>query len=187
MATLLAWLPNTLSLLRLALGLAFPWLPAESRLGVVLFAAFSDAADGEASRYFHVSSDLGRFLDPVADKVFLLGVVVGLLADGTLAWWEVVLLAVRDLAVVVLAGWVLLTEGPGAWRSTRARLLGKAATLLQFLFLLALLLDWETPGAVLFWSAVAAGCLAGADYAWVFVRERRKALPPCPAPPERRE
>ncbi len=76
------WLPNGLSLARLALGLALPWLPADWRLGAVLVAAITDLLDGLTARWLRAGSETGRVLDPLADKVFILSLVGILLSGG---------------------------------------------------------------------------------------------------------
>jgi phosphatidylglycerophosphate synthase len=133
-------LPNALSLARLALGLAFPWVPTGWRLAVVTVAAASDLADGALSRRFRLASSTGRVLDPLADKVFVLGVVVILLREGILPLWQVALLAVRAVAVLVRGAYLLRRGGWGDGGPPSPSLLGKAATAAQFVFLLSVLL-----------------------------------------------
>lgn len=166
----MAWLPNAISLLRLLLGLAFPWLPATWRLPVVILAAITDGADGQASRWLGAESKLGIVLDPIADKVFFGAVVMTLLIDGSATWLEVVLISLRDLIVLAggLAAW--LRDGGSSWRRMKPRPLGKLATVLQFAFIVAVLLeaaDWRTP--ILWTTAIVSG-LAGMDYVWAYVK-----------------
>ena len=166
----MAWFPNAISLLRLLLGLAFPWLPAIWRLPVVILAAFTDGADGQASRWLRAESKLGVILDPIADKVFFTAVVVTLLLDGNATWLEVVLISLRDLMVLVggLAAW--LRDGGSSWRRMQPRPLGKLATVLQFAFIVVVLVEaaaWRTP--LLLATALISG-LAGMDYVWAYVR-----------------
>ena len=71
-AHLMAVIPNALSIGRMVLGISFPWIPANWRVAVIIAAALSDLADGASSRQLQVTSSTGRFLDPVADKVFVL-------------------------------------------------------------------------------------------------------------------
>src|SRR5262249_33091889 len=114
--SLLQALPNGLSLLRLLLGLSFPWLPPAWHLPVVLVATLTDLLDGASGRLLGACSTTGRVLDPIADKVFLTSVVVTLLVERMLEVGEVVLVGLRDLAV--LAGVVggLLTRDWDAFR-----------------------------------------------------------------------
>jgi CDP-diacylglycerol---glycerol-3-phosphate 3-phosphatidyltransferase len=81
-------IPNALSLSRLALGLCFPALAVSWRLPAVAYAMLSDLADGAISRS-HGPSTLGRILDPLADKVFVLAVLATMIGEGTLGLGEV--------------------------------------------------------------------------------------------------
>src|SRR5262245_57116666 len=163
--------PNGLSLARVALGLCFPWLPGGWRAGAVLLAALTDFADGASARLLRCASTTGRYLDPIADKVFLVAVVVTALAEGLLTPLEVVLVGLRDLAVLTVAGWLLFRQGISGWRRARATLLGKTTTAAQFVFFLTLLAGGE-PAAILLGATVVISGLAAADYL------RRFLVPP---------
>jgi phosphatidylglycerophosphate synthase len=158
----LAWLPHALSLSRVALGVWFPFAPPSWWPALVAVAALTDLADGAASRLLRVSSKFGELLDPIADKLFLLGAVVGLLRAGRLAGWEVPLLAVRD--IIVVAGLAYLVVRRDAWRLERMTptWLGKLTTAGQLAYLLLLVVEVRLP-----WLLAAVACLgglAGADY-----------------------
>jgi cardiolipin synthase len=101
---MLRQIPNAICLARLALVVPIAWTllhddPA-STLWLFGAAAVSDGADGFLAKRFGWQTDLGAFLDPLADKVLLVTVFV------TLAWMELVpmwlvLLAVGRDAVIV--------------------------------------------------------------------------------------
>jgi phosphatidylglycerophosphate synthase len=152
--------------------LAFPWLPAGWRAPVVLAAALSDLLDGLASRRLHAGSAAGRILDPVADKVFVLGAVGALISEDTLPLWQAVLAALRDLAVLTGTVWVLVRRDCRAFRRMRPSLLGKAVTVGQFLLLLVLLLRPEHALAVLVPTAVLSG-LAAQGYLLAFLEQEK--------------
>jgi phosphatidylglycerophosphate synthase len=160
----LRFIPNGLSVARLLLGVAFPFVLAEWRVWVIVAAALSDALDGLAARWLNAESDTGRVLDPVADKVFVLVLVCTLLAEGTLHPLWVLGLAARD--VVVLAG-VAVVLLRGRWRDARRMpptLLGKCTTAAQFAVLLVAAARGEVPVWLLV-PAVALSLAAAADYA----------------------
>jgi phosphatidylglycerophosphate synthase len=79
----LATLPNLLTLTRLGLGIAFPLLPETWRLGAFLLATATEALDGALARLLQATSLFGQVLDPIADKVFVLSVLVTLAIDGS--------------------------------------------------------------------------------------------------------
>jgi cardiolipin synthase len=171
-AAVLRLLPNLLSLSRAALGLAFPWLPPNWRGPVVAFAALSDLADGALSRGLGATGTLGRVLDPVADKLFVLAVVLTLLAEGRLRGWEVALVGLRDWAVLLGAAGVALRRDWAAFRHMPPTLLGKAVTVLQFVFLLLVLFAGGA-GGLLFALTAALSGLAALDYLRIFWAARK--------------
>ena len=158
------FIPNALSGSRLVLGLAFPFVPPDWRVWVVVVAALSDMLDGLAARWLHAESDAGRLLDPVADKVFILVLLVTLLGEGTLDPLWALGLALRD--VVVLAG-LVYTIAQRQWakgRRMRPSLLGKCTTAAQFgvLFVLA---GWNEAPPWLLIPTVLLSAAAAIDYA----------------------
>lgn len=142
-------LPNGLSLVRLAIGLAFPLLPVEWRLAMVVLAILTDLLDGPLARWLDVESDLGRMLDPVADKVFVLLLAGTLFAEAALPWPWALGIAARDLVVLAGAAGAVLRGRWAECKDMRPTLLGKATTAAQFAVLLA----------AFFWGAVPLGLL----------------------------
>jgi phosphatidylglycerophosphate synthase len=165
---LLPAIPNTLSLVRLGLGISFPWLPPDWRAGALVLAALTDAADGAAARLLHRSTQIGRILDPIADKVFVFIVLVTLVREGSLGVGEGALVGLRDGAVVLGTGWLLLRQRGTALARLRPRLLGKMVTAAQFLFLLLLVCGQRL--AFVFVITVVLSGLAALDYLWTFGR-----------------
>ena len=89
------------------------WAIASNQMlfAFVLFAAagVSDAVDGFLAKRFGMASELGAYLDPLADKVLIVSIYVALgIADG-LPRWLVILVVSRDLLIVggVLFSWLL--------------------------------------------------------------------------------
>lgn len=106
--------------------------------GLVLFilGAISDYLDGKIARSYEVKSRLGQFLDPFADKIFVLGtfIVLAILVPRIVPWWAVALVALRDVAVTLLRSWV---ESRG--RSLRTLPIAKAKTGVQIGFLIVII------------------------------------------------
>src|SRR2546423_13411978 len=88
---LLRHLPNLLTTLRLAAAPATAGLLVEGHFGAALalfiFAGLSDAADGFLAKRFGLSTPLGRFLDPLADKALMLAVFITLPPPGEVPGW----------------------------------------------------------------------------------------------------
>src|SRR5713226_3401758 len=125
----LVTLPNAISLVRLAGAPTFVWLLVDDhRLAAALLLAIlgaSDWVDGWIARHFDQGSELGKVLDPVADRVLLLTGGVALLIDGSVPVVVGVAILARE-ALVSLA--VLMLAVAGA-RRIDVQWAGKAGTL----------------------------------------------------------
>jgi cardiolipin synthase len=73
------------------------------------FAGLSDAVDGFIARHFDLRTELGAYLDPLADKALLVSIYIALSLDGVLPRTLVILVVSRDLMIVgaVIVSWVL--------------------------------------------------------------------------------
>ena len=133
---------------------------------VLIFAALTDALDGFIARHFGVASRGGEILDPVADKALLSGAFLAMVLNGSIELWLAALVIGRDLLILLLGGALMRKTGrrfpPSIW--------GKASTILQALFILALVgtLAAAVPGlvlAILKWATAALTAWSGIDYA----------------------
>ena len=134
--------PNVISLVRLACAPVFVWLLAEDELlaAAALLAVLgaSDWVDGWVARHFDQGSDLGKVLDPVADRILLLVAAIALLIQGSVPLVVGVLVLARELLISVA---VLALAAAGA-RRIDVQWVGKAGTLaLMFAFPLFLWAD----------------------------------------------
>jgi len=161
-------LPNALTLLRLVAGIAYPFVPIDFRVPLLVYAALSDLVDGPLSRVLHSTSKFGQVWDPVADKVCVLAVLLVAVLDGQIEWWELVLVGARDLIVIVLAIATLMIDR-SKLKDMPPRISGKIATAGQFAFLVGVLAFAVKP-AWLFWLAVTLSVWSGIDYANYGVR-----------------
>lgn len=162
-------IPNGLSLSRLVLAGVFPWLTADGRLVVILIAAVTDFLDGVTARWLRAESETGRLLDPIADKAFVLVLVITLIAEGVITPGWAVAVAARDVVVMVGAAVVAVRRRWSDYRRMQPTWLGKATTAAQF----ALLLVLAARGGAWVWLLALTASLsiaAGADYAWRFRR-----------------
>ncbi len=100
--------PNLISLARLCCLPWFVWLVfgAEDRWAAALLLGAlgaTDWVDGWVARRFNQVSELGKILDPTADRLLLLVALVVMIADGSLPLWIAVLALLREAAVAVAA------------------------------------------------------------------------------------
>ena len=102
----LSWLPNAISMSRIALILPILMLFVNEQfgwaLGLILFAGLSDGIDGYLAKKFNWHSRLGAFLDPAGDKLLLAWSYGTLAYLGHIPVWLAVIVILRD--VVIVAG-----------------------------------------------------------------------------------
>jgi cardiolipin synthase (CMP-forming) len=102
--------PNILSFLRLASVPVFIWLFVSGReeAAVVVYGvgAWTDFLDGYIARRMGWISELGKLLDPLADRVFIFALAVALLLADVLPLWLALVVLIRDLLMVV--AWVVV-------------------------------------------------------------------------------
>ena len=100
----IAWVPNLITLARLLSVPVAVYIILLGYYGVAfwifLIAGISDAADGLIAKHYKVSSLVGSFLDPLADKALLMGVYVALGYLGHIPLWLVILIVFRDLLII---------------------------------------------------------------------------------------
>ena len=160
------WLAHGLTLSRVPLALALWWLWGDSAWSVVLLAlaAASDAADGMVARWAKrrgwPGPDIGGWLDPAVDKLFVV-VVLAAIWTQTHQLALIALIGARELVLVPLLAVYLAFERER--RELRADRLGKLATIAQFIALCVIAL---APGHALAAAIVAAvlGLAAAGHY-----------------------
>jgi cardiolipin synthase (CMP-forming) len=106
-------IPNLITLGRILLVPVVVWAIAvgEMRLAFVLFlaAGISDAVDGFLAKRFGMATELGAYLDPLADKAMLVSIYVALAVVGAIPLWLVILVVSRDIMIVgaVILSWLI--------------------------------------------------------------------------------
>ncbi|MEM1369633.1 MAG: CDP-diacylglycerol--glycerol-3-phosphate 3-phosphatidyltransferase [Cyanobacteria bacterium P01_H01_bin.15] len=131
-------------------------------LGLFLLAAGTDWLDGYLARRLNQVTELGKFLDPLVDKLLILGPLLALLALGEVPTVGVFLILVRELTV---AGWRVNPALAGSIQG--ANLWGKAKTVTQIFaitLLIAPLNRWSVLTHVVFWLAVVLTLASGLIY-----------------------
>ena len=122
-------IPNVISLVRLACAPVFVWLLVDDDLlaAAALLAVLgaSDWVDGWIARRYDQGSDLGKVLDPVADRILLLVAAIALLVQGSVPLVVGILVLARELLVSLA---VLALAAAGA-RRIDVQWVGKAGTL----------------------------------------------------------
>jgi cardiolipin synthase len=170
-------LPNIICLIRIALILPLlqAMLAGDHVRILLLFciAAVSDALDGYLAKRFHWTSELGRFLDPAADKLLLVSVFIVAAWLDIAPWWVAAVAVARDL--VIGGGALIFRLWFGPLRG-RPSIISKINTGVQILYLLGVILASSSglpPREVLDALAVVmviTTLASGADYVAIFMR-----------------
>ncbi|HBL12567.1 MAG TPA: CDP-diacylglycerol--glycerol-3-phosphate 3-phosphatidyltransferase [Cyanobacteria bacterium UBA11162] len=132
---------------------------------IFLVAAGTDWLDGYLARKLNQVTDLGKFLDPLVDKLLVLAPLLALIELGQVPAWGVFLILARELAI---AGWRVnpnLTTGISG-----ANIWGKLKTVSQITAIALLIAPlpnvWQIPSLVAFWLSVVLTWVSGGIYIW---------------------
>lgn len=179
--------PNILSLMRLPLALLFPMVVgnAVSAFAVLCAAGLTDVFDGWLARRNGQVTAVGAIVDPVADKVFAITVVLTLVLHQRIPAWGIFALTAREILELPLLLWVLATRHGAAWKMgnapadepeviARANVPGKLATVFQFCAVLSAIALPNMLNVLLAVAAIAGG-LAGVAYWMRALRQQNKA------------
>ena len=144
--------------------------------GIFLLAAVTDRLDGYLARRDNLITDLGKLLDPIADKLLIGAGLVGLSILGDLPWWVTVLVLARELGITAMRFMVLRYAVMPASRG------GKLKTVLQVVAIALFLLPLDELPALLgvlavvaMTAAVAVTLVTGVDYVRQALRLRHTA------------
>jgi len=163
--------PNLVSTSRVILAVGFLAMEAVPvRLALIAVASLTDFLDGWIARRAKVVSRFGALIDPVADRFFVLCVVIAYVLGDQLTVWQAGAIFFRD--IMSLIGWFVARNV--SWLRPirfRARPLGKIVTALQLLTFIAVLLAPATVDGLVI-AVGALGLVATVDYTLMLWRER---------------
>ena len=128
-------IPNLITLARILLVPVVVWAIASGAMLVAfllfLAAGLSDAVDGYLAKRFGQTSELGAYLDPLADKILIVSIYISLGIAGAIPRWLVILVVSRDLMIV---GAVMLSWLVGSPVTVKPLLVSKLNTVAQIVF-----------------------------------------------------
>lgn len=165
-------IPNLFTLLRVAMT---PYILLELARGRYMIAgwtfgaaAFTDTLDGFIARRFHAESRVGLYLDPMADKLLLSSIYIGLMLGHAIPVWVVAVVFGRDLWILLLSGIALRFT---KFRELQPSVWGKASTFAQIMTAVGIMAARAYDNAVfgriagvLIWGVVALAAISAADY-----------------------
>jgi CDP-diacylglycerol--glycerol-3-phosphate 3-phosphatidyltransferase len=177
--------PNLMTLGRMALIPVFLYLlfyenRRNSFLAAAVYAAcaLSDWLDGWLARVSNKVTTLGKFLDPLADKVIVLSALVMLVRLGRVAVWVVVVIVAREFlisglrSIAASEGLVIAASQGGKWK-TSLQLTGIICLMLHYHFAIdyvfgIVMTDFQAVGTTLLYFSLVPGILSAADYVRAF-------------------
>jgi CDP-diacylglycerol--glycerol-3-phosphate 3-phosphatidyltransferase len=171
----LRWLPNALTIARLASLPVLFWLCVTAEgpswpLGIFFAGvAFTDLLDGRLAALLDARTPLGRVLDPLADRLLMIVGLIGLLMIGRFAWPLVAILLARDVLAMAGFGWL-------SHRGVRLEVdfAGKVSSALSMLCVAAGLAISAAWVDAVFWAAVGLAVITFLHYATIAVRRLRE-------------
>lgn len=174
-----AQIPNVITIMRLVLVPVlilllnrgeFAWATA-----VFAVAGLSDGLDGYLARKYKLESEFGGFLDPVADKVLMIGTYVTLTLLGLLPVWLVLLVVARDFLII---GFIMMLVSLGDEVHPAPSIYSKINTVVQILLVSFLLIHKAfAPGLellveLLVYVLLVTTLVSTVNYYWVWVVQR---------------
>lgn len=172
-------LPNAITLVRLCIlpGLFCLLLSPDQTWSLVIAAIFAvvsltDLLDGYVARRYGIVTTMGKFLDPIADKLVINTAMILMIPIGRIPAWVVAIIVIRDFCV---DGIREIASGEGV--HIQASWLGKQKTLCQVFAVTALMIhypflgaDAHAVGTVLMFLALVMTVYSGIDYFFKFIK-----------------
>jgi len=128
-------IPNLITLARILSVPIVVWAitSGEMMIAFILFviAGISDAVDGYLAKRFNMASEMGAYLDPLADKALIVSIYVSLGIAGAIPRWLVIFVVARDIMII---GAVILTWLIGRPMAVKPLLVSKLNTVAQIVF-----------------------------------------------------
>ncbi len=129
-----------------------------------VLASITDFFDGYIAREFDQITELGKILDPLADKMLTLAGFLGLMVLGRADPWAIYLILTREFFITGLR-----VSAAGIGKEIAASFLGKIKTIAQMIAIGFLMMDWPG-GELLLWIAVALTLYSGYEYIKAYLR-----------------
>jgi CDP-diacylglycerol--glycerol-3-phosphate 3-phosphatidyltransferase len=182
-------LPNAITIARILCAPVFLWMllvdgGADGPLrwwAAVLFivAIATDGIDGYIARRYEIVTDLGKLLDPIADKVLTGFAFIGLSILAELPWWITIVVLIREVGITVHRLIVASDHVvAAAWMGKLKTLAQAVALSLALLPLASVVGDWIVwVNIVTMWIAVILTVASGIDYVITEIRGARRSRP----------
>lgn len=142
---------------------------------IFLFAAITDALDGYVARKLNQVTDLGKFLDPLADKLLVSAALLALVHQELVAAWVAAMIILREIFITAFRFYFLVNDA-----SFSASWLAKRKTLLQIISISMIIIHKQMPfpklvfetGSILLYFAVFLSIYSGIEYVFKYSRKK---------------
>lgn len=129
---------------------------------IFVIAAATDFFDGYLARRWNQTTNVGKLLDPLADKLLITAALIALIEWKFIPGWSVVIILAREFLITGLRT-LLIDVGAKAMGASS---LGKTKTVLQMSAIIAFLFDLREIGTVIYYAALIFTVVSGLDYLW---------------------
>jgi CDP-diacylglycerol--glycerol-3-phosphate 3-phosphatidyltransferase len=193
-------LPNILTMARVVIIPVVMWLiergtPKDCVIAAMVYsaAAITDLLDGYLARKMNVVSVLGKFLDPLADKLLVMAALIWMVPMGRIPEWAVVLLIGREISITGLRSiasseGVVIAAGESGKSKTALQMVGILCLILGFPYHLSLgfidlgMVDLVVVGRALIYISLVFSVTSAVEYVGLFAqaveaKERRRRAP----------
>jgi cardiolipin synthase len=172
-------IPNVLSVFRLFLAFAFWFQYTHAKTPMEYFAAglililsgITDILDGKIARRFNMVSELGKILDPIADKVTQAMIMLSLMGRYPLILVELVLFSIKQIYLSIAGIYIIKRSG----ENLGARWYGKLNTIILYTFSILIILPLRIPYAIGN-TLIIFGCLSIVGTLALYVQEYQSIL-----------
>jgi CDP-diacylglycerol--glycerol-3-phosphate 3-phosphatidyltransferase len=172
-------LPNTITMIRIGVipalfCLLFSPGPGMSLVIAILFiaAALTDLLDGYIARRYQIVTTMGKFLDPIADKLIVNTAMILMIPIGRIPAWIVAVIIIRDFAVdgirnIASSEGMIIQASPLGKRKTLCQIFAVSALMIHYPFIGA---DAHAVGMIILYIALVLTVTSGIDYFLKFYR-----------------
>jgi len=172
-------LPNTITMVRISfVPVLFLLLLSPGQTMSLIIAAlfiavsFTDMLDGYVARRYGIVTTLGKFLDPIADKLVINTAMILMIPIGRIPAWVVAIIVIRDFAVdgirnIASAEGMIIQASPLGKRKTLCQIFAVSALMIHYPFFG---IDAHAVGTVILYLALLLTLISGVDYFLKFYR-----------------
>lgn len=137
-------IPNIMGYFRIVLAILYVWVfymsldgaPYWPVIAIIVLSGLTDFFDGKIARRFHMVTDWGKMLDPIADKVTIGAIILSLVFKYKIIFPMIILYIIKE-GYMAVAGMLLMKRG---YKIEGAKMYGKVCTFVTYLILIAILL-----------------------------------------------